>query len=270
MVDLNNALVSAILTGNTRASPRRPDTSARKYRVDHDISLLVPEIWCRMRVAERDPQFLIDERLLEKVEDFAFEGRKCWPAAWAIASPRRSSIVFWAASSKRPDAVFPEEMLRPEKQDLAMFAAGVDAIVEAQRRVALNYFEDGSVEAACPPLKALLHIMAHGSYEGRELASPQFRGLFEREAVLASDWYAERLRVKQQRDIALCSKHATALMKFRQSATQSGVACDFDIEERMKAAAAQLDRVSSPAYLDELRGTIGADPFRDQIGRAPR
>ena len=169
-----------------------------------------------------------------------------------------------------PDAVFPEEMLRPEKQSLELFAAGVDAIVEAQRRVALNYFEDGSVESACPPLKALLHIMAHGSYEGRELASPQFRGLFEREAVLASDWYAERLRVKQQRDIALCSKHATALMKFRQSATQSGVACDFDIEERMKAAAAQLDRVSSPAYLDELRGTIGADPFRDQIGRAPR
>ena len=44
-----------------------------------------------------------------------------------------------------------------------MFAAGVEAIVEAQRRVALNYFEDGSVDAACPPLKALLHIMAHGS-----------------------------------------------------------------------------------------------------------
>ncbi len=30
-------------------------------------------------------------------------------------------------------------------------AEGVDAIVEAQQRVAMNYFEDGSVEAACPP-----------------------------------------------------------------------------------------------------------------------
>ena len=38
-----------------------------------------------------------------------------------------------------PDAVFTEEMLRPEKQSLELFAAGVDAIVEAQRRVALNY-----------------------------------------------------------------------------------------------------------------------------------
>ena len=32
---------------------------------------------------------------------------------------------------------------------------GVDAVVEAQRLVALNYFEDGSVQGACPPLKAL-------------------------------------------------------------------------------------------------------------------
>jgi hypothetical protein len=269
VVDLNNALLSAILTQyagfTTSAGYVGP-----QVRVDHDISLLVPEIWCRMRVHERDPQFMIAEGLLERLEDFTFEGRKILACRLGYRITTLFAHRFLGRLFETPDAVFPEEMLRPEKQSLELFAAGVDAIVEAQRRVALNYFEDGSVDSACPPLKALLHVMVHGSYEGRELASPQFRGLFEREAVLASDWYAERLRVKQQRDIALCSKHATALMKFRQSATQSGVACDFDIEERMKAAAAQLDRVSSPAYLDELRGTIGADPFRDQIGRAPR
>ena len=54
VVDLNNALVSAILTGyagfTTSAGYVGP-----KVRVDHDISMLVPEIWCRMRVHERDP-----------------------------------------------------------------------------------------------------------------------------------------------------------------------------------------------------------------------
>ncbi len=110
-----------------------------------------------------------------------------------------------------PDAVFPEEMLRPEKQDPAQFAAGVDAIVEAQTRVALQYFEDGSVDAACPPLRALLHIMAHGSYEGKGVDAPEIRGLFTREAMLASDWYRERLRVKQARDIALWKRHLAAL-----------------------------------------------------------
>ena len=55
VVDLNNALLSAILTGyagfTTSAGYVGP-----QVRVDHDISMLVPEIWCRMRVHERDPQ----------------------------------------------------------------------------------------------------------------------------------------------------------------------------------------------------------------------
>src|SRR5262249_23115341 len=58
VVDLNNALVSAMLTGyagfTTSAGYIGPN-----YRVDHDVSMLVPEIWCRIRVSERDPQFLI-------------------------------------------------------------------------------------------------------------------------------------------------------------------------------------------------------------------
>ena len=78
-----------------------------------------------------------------------------------------------------------------------MFAAGVDSIVEAQTRVAKQYFEDGSVEAACPPLKALLHIMACGKYQGKTMRrSGACARMFTREALLASDWYAERLRAQ--------------------------------------------------------------------------
>ena len=74
VVDLNNALVSFILTGyagfTTSAGYVGPN-----FRVDHDISLLVPEIWCRMRVHERDPEFLIANGYLEKVSDFCLDGR---------------------------------------------------------------------------------------------------------------------------------------------------------------------------------------------------
>jgi hypothetical protein len=152
-----------------------------------------------------------------------------------------------------PDAVFPDQMLRPEKQDLAQFAAGVDAIVETQTRVALQYFEDGSVNAACPPLKALLHIMAHGSYEGRGVDAPQIRELFSREAMLQSDWYRERLAVKQGRDTALWKRHVAALEAARVNGS------------RLEEARLQLARVSAPAYLRELEGTIGADPFHMQL-----
>jgi phosphoenolpyruvate carboxykinase (diphosphate) len=266
VVDLNNALVSAILTQyagfTTSAGYVGP-----QVRVDHDVSLLVPEIWCRMRVYEREPQFMIGEGLLERVEDFTFEGRTVLASRLGYRVTELFVHRFLGRLFETPDAVFLEEMLRPEKQSLELFSAGVDAIVEAQRQVALNYFEDGSVEAACPPLKALLHIMAYGSYEGTDLGNSAFRALFDREAVLASDWYAERLRVKQDRDIALWNRHATALKTFRRSINYSSGDCGFNLEERIAVTAAQLERVTSLAYLDELRGTIGADPFVGQTKR---
>src|SRR5208283_4588623 len=59
IIDLNNALVSFILTGHdgfvTAAGYIGP-----KVRVDHDVSLLVPEVWCRMDPEERKPRFLIE------------------------------------------------------------------------------------------------------------------------------------------------------------------------------------------------------------------
>ena len=113
--------------------------------------------------------------------------------------------------------------------------------------------------AACPPLKALLHIMAGGNYQGKGIDHPEIRALFDRESMLASDWYRERLRVKQARDIALWHRHVAALAAFRTS--PAGV---FELSQRQALVDCQLARVSSPSYLEELRGTIGADPFHGQ------
>jgi hypothetical protein len=248
VVDLNNALVSAIVTGyagfTTSAGYAGPN-----FRVDHDVSLLVPEIWCRMRVHERDPEFMKAHGYLEPVSDFRLDGRMVLASRLGYRITERFVDHFLGRIFETPDAVFPDAMLRPEKQDLAQFAAGVEAIVETQTRVALQYFEDGSVDAACPPLKALLHIMARGSYEGRGVDAPEIRGLFTREAMLASDWYGERLAVKRARDIALWTRHVAALEAAGRSPEQ---------------ARDQLARVSAPEYLEELVGTIGADPFHLQ------
>src|SRR6202044_1458224 len=102
----------------------------------------------------------------EKVDDFAFEGRKVLASRLGYRITASFVDHFLGRIFEVPGAVFPEELLRPETQGLATFVAGVDAIVEAQRLVALNYFEDGSIEAACPPIKALLHVMAYGKYNG--------------------------------------------------------------------------------------------------------
>jgi hypothetical protein len=210
-------------------------------------------------VPERDPRFLIDNGFLEKMTDFEWQGRTVRASRLGYRITSLFAERFLGRIFETPDAVFPEEILRPEKQDMDAFAAGVDAIVAAQKRVAQNYFYDGSVEAACPPLKALLHIMAHGEWEGQGVGDPRVRAMFTRESVLASDWYKARLRAKQQRDMALWSRHIAALEAF----VSGPGSPQFDVRDRLAEARAQMARVSSVAYLAELVGTIGADPFTD-------
>ncbi len=264
VVDLNNALVSAIVTGyagfTTSAGFIGPHV-----RVDHDVSLLVPEIWCRMRVSERDPQFLIQHGFLEKIGDLETAGRKVLASRLGYRITSQFVDHFLGRIFETPSAVFPREMLRPEDQNLDLFCAGVEAIVDTQRRVALHYFEDRSVEAACPPLKALLHIMAHGHFLGKGVHDPQIRRMFERDALLASDWYRERLEVKQKRDTALWQRHIAALEEFQSSGGEIPSPDSCELEHRLSYAQAQLSRVAAPAYREELVGTIGADPFHGQM-----
>ena len=262
VVDLNNALVSAILTGYAGFTTSAGHLGPR-FRVDHDISLLVPEIWCRMRVEERDPAFLTAHGYLEKVSDFCIDGRTVLASRLGYRITPLFVDRFLGRLFETPAAVFTEEMLRPEKQDIDLFAAGMDNIVEAQAREARQYFEDGSVEAACPPLQALLHIMDHGSWRGKGIDDPDVRSLFGREALLASDWYRERLHTKQRRDVALWKRHLASLETF-QSSRGNGI----DIESRLAEVRRRLAQVNRAQYLRDLEGTIGADPFHGQMPEA--
>lgn len=259
VVDVNNALVSAILTGYEGYTSVAGYVGPH-YRVDHDLSMLVPELWCRMKVSERDPRFLIENGYLEKVEDFEYQGRKVLASRLGYRITRQFAEHFLGRIFENPDAVFPEEWLRPETQGLEHFVQGVEAIVESQRRVALQYFEDGSVEMACPPVRALLHIMAFGHYEGRGADDPAIRRMFTREALLESDWYAERLRAFQASQTALWERHLRTLEAAAAQRDPAGLYAGLGLESRIAAAKAKLERARSAEYLRGLRGTIGLDP----------
>jgi hypothetical protein len=263
--DLNNALVSFILTGyagySTAAGWIGP-----KVRVDHDISLLVPEIWSRLSPHQRDPHWLIANGYLEKVEDFQYEDRLVQASRLGYRITERFVHGFLGKIFDTPMAVLPEAILCPEKQDLAVFVDGVDNIVEAQQRVAQRYLDDGSLEEACPPLKALLQIMATGQYQGKDAHHPDIRAMFTREALLASDWYHERLEVKQARDIELWQRHVAYLEAYVARASHQELAARFGIPGRLNAARAKLEQVRGADYLDSLRGTLGADPLAPARG----
>jgi hypothetical protein len=179
--------------------------------------------------------------------------------------------TFFGRVFDNPTAVFNDEILKPETQDPAVFADGVNNIVEAQERVARQYFEDATIEDACPPLRALLHIMAYGQYEGKDAHHPEIRALFTREALLASEWYRERLVIKQKRDVALWQRHVRSLTSFLARAGHRDEAERLGIAGRLAHARAELERVTAPGYVESLVGTIGADPVhRPQGGTSDR
>ena len=260
IIDLNNALVSFLLTGHhgfvTAAGHVGPN-----FRVDHDISLLVPEVWCHLDPPERDPQFLIANHYLDRCEDFEHNGKKVLASRLGYRINVRFVHFFFGRVFNHPHALFAPDMLKPELQDLDVFVAGVDNIIATQKRVAQMYFADGSIAQACPPLQALLHIMAHDQWHGNGLGHAEVRKLFTRESLLASDWYAARLVAKQTVDRTLWKRHVEYLEKFARRATHADEAARLDVAGRLKRARKTLEEVEAAAYLEKLSGTIGAEPI---------
>lgn len=84
--------------------------------------------------------------------------------------------------------------------------------------------------------------------------------MFTREALLASDWYQERLVTKQQREVALWARHSQSLSEFLALPGHQEEAERMGIAARLESARAELERVGSREYLAGLVGTIGADP----------
>jgi hypothetical protein len=260
IMDLNNALVSWILTGHsgfvTAAGYIGPNV-----RVDHDISLLVPEVWCRMSAEEREPKFLMANQYLEKCGDFEHNGKKVLASRLGHRINARFVHAFFGRMFNHPHVLFTEEMLRPELQDRDVFADGMDNIVATQARIAKSYFDDGSVKQACPPLKALLHVMLNDEWEGKGLEHPEVRNLFTRDTLLASDWYAARLAAKQEIDRRLWRRHVEYLDRFMKQASYADEAARLGIADRLSRARKNLEKVEAPAYVEKLRGTLGAEPI---------
>ena len=261
IIDLNAAFLSYALTGYdgwvSCAGYVGPNV-----RVDHDVSLLVPEVFARMSPAERSAQNLIAKGALERVIDFEHRGQRVLASRLGYRMTSRFMSTYFGRVFLHPHSVFTEEMLRPELQDMDIFADGVANIVATHQRVAESYFTDGSIAMACPPLKALLEIMAHGQTEtGIGLDSPELRSLFSRESVLASDWYAARLDAKQRSDEARLTHAVASLYDFLDRPDNAGAAARLGLAARRAQVQIERVRVGSAEYRASLIGTIGLQPL---------
>lgn len=258
ITDLNNALVSFALCSYSlwlsSAGYLGP-----KYKVDHDISLLIPEIWSRMRSRERNINYLIERGMLERCKDFEFNGKAVLASRLGWRITKEFVIAYFGRVFSSPASIFTEDMLKPEMQDMNIFADSMDNMVGAHKRAAEAYFADGSIDGACPPLKALLYIMRDGNYEGKTLADESIRKLFEREEILKSEWYVERLMARQQVDV-------NSLQRMISQVQAKIVASDNDSLGRkytrdLTEANAKLKSIKTLNSLKSLAGTIGVDPY---------
>ncbi|MDO5737122.1 MAG: hypothetical protein Q4P15_11680 [Propionibacteriaceae bacterium] len=257
VIDLNAAFLSFALTGYdgwlSSAGVIGP-----LVRVDHDISLLVPEVFSRMTPAERDAASLIREGCLEPLEDFEHDGETVLASRLGYRMTKKFASKYFGRIFLHPHVVFTEQMLRPELQDMEVFAEAMRTIVTTHQRVAATYIDDGTIAMAIPPVRALLEVMANGATaDGLTLHDPAFRKEFTRESVLASDWYAARLASQRTSDIDHAERALAAMADFTAKE-------HFDTTERL-GILAKSDSVA--ARLAELQGDEGSDVYVGTLGR---
>jgi hypothetical protein len=258
--DLNNALLAFILTGYSGFTTAAGHIG-RDYKVDHDISLLVPELWARLSPEERDPEFLKQHGYLEEVKDFVYEGRTI-PASrlgWRITP--LFAATYLGRLFDTPAAVFPEDMLHPELQSLPEYVDGIENIVAAMEKSAKAYIEDGSIEAAIPPLKAVLSVMATGTFEGKSIHDPEVRHLFNREYVVSSEWYTARLEAYRFHEIQYMEKSISKLRVFLAEKADPKSLSARRAKAELSKARDRLAILSADDYEQKILGSIGKDPL---------
>ena len=256
VIDLNAAFLSFALTGYdgwlSSAGVIGPNV-----RVDHDISLLVPEVFSRMTPEERDARRLIAEGALEQVPDFEHEGELIEATRLGYRMTSKFQAKYFGRIFMHPHVVFSENMLRPELQDVDAYVASVRTIVTTHKRVAQSYLDDGTVALAVPPIRALLEVMATGESEGMTLHDERFRRLFDREEVLSSAWYRARLESQRASDSTHQRNAVAAMTKFIEEPTNAAAAERLGIGQRIEAMKARLETSTRPGAAEELAGTLG-------------
>ena len=261
VVDLNAALLGYIMTGQEGFSTAAGYIGP-KYRVDHDISLVVPEVWSRMFLHERRPEFLIKEGYLEALQDFDENGELISASRLGYRITWKFVETFFGRMFAEPRSVFTDDMLRPELQSHDQFVDGIKNITETHTKVALSYFEDGGIDLAIPPLRAILHIMAYGEFEGKTIHDSEVRDLFKREHVLVSDWYRKRLEAKKDLRLRMIKDHVRCLEAFLHKESYAIEAERLELSTRLEETRASLAHfeANQGEYIERITGTIGVEP----------
>ena len=255
VIDLNAAFLSFALTGYD-GWLSSTGVVGPHVRVDHDISLLIPEVFSRMSDSERCAANLIEEGCLERVQDYEVNGELILASRLGYRMTEKFASTYFGRIFLHPHVVFTPEMLRPELQDPDVFAESVRTISTTHARVAQTYFDDGTAALAVPPVRALLEIMATGrTSDGLTLDDDPFRELFSRDSVLASGWYAERVSALREVELARLERSLGSIDAFTANELHAETAERLGLAARRASVESRIKELNEVP--DLLWGTIG-------------
>jgi hypothetical protein len=95
----------------------------------------------------------------------------------------------------------------------------------------------------------------------KEISDPELRKFFDREYIINSDWYKERLELKQRKDLQFYTKQINYLEEFVSNPSNVDIMSEMNIEDRLVKVKTKFEEASSQKYIESLIGTIGSDPL---------
>lgn len=112
-IDLNYACLALIL-GSEPVFTTAAGYVGHKLKVEHDITVMIPEIVSRMIPEELKIENLIKEGSLEKVSDMEYEGKPIHSSILGYRATKRFVKKYFARIFDCVDGLFSDEHLKPE------------------------------------------------------------------------------------------------------------------------------------------------------------
>ena len=274
---LNNQLKEIALTGEpviTTAAER----IGPHYKIGHDLSIIIKEVLARATAEELSRMKELGYFELEP--DIEVDGETIKGGTF-YGLTEMGMIRLFGHICLNPDKVFNDEQLHPWKQNVKLCAEGRTELARLRREVARKYFEDGSIGYACPPLKALLHIMAFDIYDSNNdhpsvstesvkwtLSSEDFRKLFTAEEILKSEWYTQSLVESIRLDKERVGNQRKELLRYLEDNKNMLLNSDLiKYQDRLKRLDLRLTRLNEANYMEHIYGSIGADKLMVNVPR---
>lgn len=273
---LNNQ-IRALCLSNEPVITTAAERIGPNYYIGHDLSIAAKEVFARVQRDELQKQRLLDLGYIDLEPDVEHNGEISKGGSYYYFT-KLGMLEFFGRVFLTSDSTWSNDQIKPWEQNSELYVEGKKTLNRFKKEIALKYFNDGSIELASQPLKAILHMMAFDKYEftpppandddtsrivekvvwTRE--SPEYRALFTSEAIFNSAEYLNAIKEARRRDVELYTQQVTTLESFINGNQNNLTHSDLnEYTTRLGRLKQKKEWAESNQHIDYIMGSIGAD-----------